>query len=207
MAWERELNVLEEAIRRLNVEYDAFLYSPAARPPSVQSRKHIEQMIRQLSAESPESAADRFRFQMLQGRFSSLGERWERLQLEKEAGRRPGLYGHFASDGSAPGSRPDRVSAGAANAGTPAPVQEERRDGDAERQLYQRYLAARKAKGENMEGYGFERFAESLDRQRKQLTERMGTSDIVFDVAERDGKVKLIARRGAPLGPDAGAPK
>ena len=33
VAWERELEVLEEAIRRVNAEYDAFLYGTASRPP------------------------------------------------------------------------------------------------------------------------------------------------------------------------------
>ena len=203
MSWERELHVLEEAIRRLNAEYDAFLYAATPKAPPAESRKHVEQMIRQLGGESPDSAADRFRFQTLQGRFNALCERWERLQLEKESGRRPGLYGHFAperSGGRGPGGAD---GAGRLNA-VPAVAVERGPDSDAERQLYERYVAARKARGEKVDGYVFERFVESLDRERRKLAERLGTSDIVFDVTERDGKVKLIARRsGGPGAPGA----
>jgi hypothetical protein len=187
MSWDRELHVLEEAIRRLNAEYDAFLYGAASKPP-VESRKHVEQMIRRLLAESADSAADRFRFATLQGRFNALGERWERLQDEKESGRRPGLYGHFTPE------RSPRTDPGA-NVRRSADVEEERQAAAAARGLFERYVAARRAKGESMEGYPFERFVQSLERERERLKERLGTAEIEFDVAERDGKVKLIARR------------
>ena len=31
--WERELHVFDQAIRRLNAEYDTFLYGSLTRPP------------------------------------------------------------------------------------------------------------------------------------------------------------------------------
>jgi len=101
MPWDRELYVLEEAIRRLGAEYDAFFYGSVSKPP-VESRKHVEQMIRQLGGMAADSAADRYRFSTLQGRYNALCDRWERLQEEKEAGRRPGLYGHFTDGGRNP---------------------------------------------------------------------------------------------------------
>lgn len=191
VSWERELYVLEEAIRRLNGEYDAFLYGTASRPP-VENHKHVAQMIRQLNAGSADSAADRYRFSTLQGRYNSLCERWERLQEEKESGRRPGLYGHFRP-APAQSSRDGVPPAG--NAGGPASVQTEGAWGDAGRRLFERYLEAKKARGESVEGIGYERFVESVEKERERLTERLGTREIVFDIAERDGKVKLVARR------------
>lgn len=100
--FERELLVLEQSLRRLSAECDAFLYGSATRPP-VETRKHIEEMLRRLNASESMSAAERYRFATLQGRFSTLTERWERLLGEKEAGRRPGLYGHFRESGGASG--------------------------------------------------------------------------------------------------------
>ena len=56
-----------------------------------------------------------------------------------------------------------------------------------------------------MEGYQFDQFAANLAQERARLKEKLGTDDVVFDVAERDGKVKLVARRAAKAtGPSSG---
>jgi len=187
---ERELRALEDSVRRLNAEYDAFLYGSASRPP-VQSRRAIEATMRRLNGLDTMSAAERYRFSTLQGRFTTLTERWDRLQDEKEAGRRPGLYGHFReAAGAAPeGARP--------NAAAPASVQPERPAvaGQHDRDLFDRYVAAKKARGEDVSGYRLDGFLEGLERERRKVRERLGASEIVFEVAERDGRVRLVARK------------
>jgi hypothetical protein len=187
--WERELQVLDQALRRLSAEYDAFLYGSALKPP-VQTRKNVEEMLRRLNASEAMSAAERYRFSTLQGRFSALAERWERLQGEKEAGRRPGIYGHFREGGAAPGPS-------APNAGTSASVEEERRavPADPDRDLFERYVAAKKSQGEDVSGYRLEGFLEGLERERRKVRERLGSADLVFEVAEREGRVRLIAKK------------
>ena len=138
--FERELRVLEEALRRLSAEYDAFLYGSVPKPP-VQTRRHVEEMVRRLNASEDMSSAERYRFGALQGRFSALCDRWEKLQGEKEAGRRPGLYGHFREAGGGAAG----TSAPAPNAGPAASVQEERRAAPPEplQDLFERFLAAK----------------------------------------------------------------
>lgn len=193
-SFDRELRVLEEALRRLNAEYDGFLYGTAARPP-IPTRRHVEEMVRRLNASEDMSAADRYRFATLQGRFSSLTERWDRLQGEKEAGRRPGLYGHFRETGGS-------SAAAGPNAAAPVSVQEERRRvsaagtaTDPDRELFDRYVAAKKARGEDVSGYRLEGFLEGLERERRKVRERLGNEDVLFDVTERNGRVRLVARK------------
>jgi hypothetical protein len=187
--WDRQLRELEDALRRLNAEYDAFLYGSAAKPP-IQTRRLVEGTIRKLSGSEAMSAAERYRFSTLQGRFAALTERWERLQGEKEAGRRPGLYGHFRESGA--GAPP-----GEPNAQPPASVEEKRRAAPVEtdRDLFDRYVAAKKARGEDVSGYRLEGFLEGLERERRKVRDRLGDAAVVFDVAERDGRVRLIARK------------
>ena len=197
--FDRELRVLEEALRRLNAEYDGFLYGTTSKPP-ITTRRHVEEMVRRLNASEDMSSADRYRFSTLQGRFASLIERWDRLQGEKEAGRRPGLYGHFRET-SAPGA--GSAAAGWPNASPPASVQEERRGLAAtgsDQNLFERYVAAKKARGEDVSGYRLDGFLEGLERERRKVRERFGEGDIVFDVAERDGKVRLVARKKSRSG-------
>ena len=198
-SFDRELRVLEEALRRLNAEYDGFLYGTASKPP-IPTRRHVEEMVRRLNASEDMSSADRYRFVTLQGRFASLTERWDRLQGEKEAGRRPGLYGHFreTAASTAGAARDPR-----ANAAAPTSVQEERRGlhGEgADRDLFERYVAAKKARGEDVSGYRLEGFLEGLERERRKVRERFGEGNVVFDVAERDGRVRLVARKKSRRG-------
>ncbi|MEP6769386.1 MAG: MXAN_5187 C-terminal domain-containing protein [Acidobacteriota bacterium] len=192
MSWELDLQALERAIALVNAEYDAFLYGSASKPP-VESRKNVDRLIRELGRSEPESAADRYRFSTIQGRWNTLIERWERLQGEKEAGKRPGLYGRFGSarpEKSATAAAPNTAPSRSVDSKTPPAASD-----DSRRELFEKYLAARKARGESAEGLNFERFADSLERETERVKERFGGAEIEFDVAERDGRVKLVARR------------
>ncbi len=191
MAWDRELQRLEDALRSLNAQYDAFLYGSASKPP-LEVRRRVGQQIRRLSTTEADSPAERYRFSMLQGRYNVYCERWDRLQSEKEAGRRPGIYGHFTRLGSsAPESPPVR-----ANERAPVSVKKEdaRPGPDRERDVFERYVEARKARGEDVTGLEFPRFAERLKREREKLKSQFGDAEIEFDVTERDGRIRLIAR-------------
>jgi len=191
MAWERELQRLEGALRDLNAQYDAFLYGSSPKPP-VEVRRRVGQELRRLSRSEAESAAERYRFSTLQGHYNALCERWDRLQSEKEAGRRPGVYGHLTRLGS--GSSP--VSPARTNEKAPVSVKEEPRrpEPDPERELFERYVGARKARGEDIGGLSFERFAQRLASERERLKSHFGGAQVEFDVAEREGKVRLVAR-------------
>jgi hypothetical protein len=194
MGWDTELQGLEKALRNLNAQYDAFLYGSTHKPP-LEVRRRVSQQIRRLSTTESESPADRFRFQALQVRYNALRERWDRLQSEKEAGRRPGIYSHFVRLGGSETERPPVLP----NAREAASVREGEETGtrpaeDPERELFRRYIEARRGRGEDVAGLRFNRFAEKLAQQREKLKQHFGDTEIVFDVAERDGRIRLIAK-------------
>ncbi|HTD52754.1 MAG TPA: MXAN_5187 C-terminal domain-containing protein, partial [Thermoanaerobaculia bacterium] len=115
----------------------------------------------------------------------------ERLQTEKEAGRRPGVRGGFARDSthltpSSPGPGSNAKPAKSVLKGKASP---------AEQDLFHRYVAARKARGEDVAGYDLDRFIEGLNRERAKLKERFGEVAVEFDVADRDGRIRLVARK------------
>ncbi|MDQ5872278.1 MAG: hypothetical protein M3547_08765 [Acidobacteriota bacterium] len=198
MPWERELAVLNEAIRRLNAEYDAFLYGSVGKPP-ISSRRHVEEMFRRLSASRSDSAAEQYQLSALEGRFATLCERWERLQAEKEAGLRPGIRAGFVSHLSptpaADGSPAGRPPAPGPNAPPSGSVEPGRRAGStADRNLFERYVSARSRNGEDVGGYRFEDFLARLEEEREKLRQRLGGEDVEFDVAEREGRVRLVAK-------------
>ena len=196
MGFERELNELERAIERVNAEYGAFLYGAVPKAP-VESRRNLDRLLRRLSSLELEEAADRYRLATLQGHYNSLAERWERQQAEKEAGRRPGQYASFAgpalrSTGAAQRSS-ESVPRQAPNAAPAASVRPEGPSRD--RGLFDRYVAAKKAHGEDVGGLDFKQFVENLERERQKVREKMGSDDFEFDVKDTDGRVRVVARR------------
>jgi hypothetical protein len=198
MGWDSELQGLENSLRNLNAQYDAFLYGSSHKPP-VEIRRRVGQQIRRLSTTEPETSAQRFRFQALQVRYNACCERWDRLQTEKEAGRRPGIYSHFVRLGGSgaerPAARPNGRPAASVEKAEEVVERETVRPGqDPERELFRRYVEARRAGGEDVAGLRFDRFAEKLAEQRESLKAHFGNVEIVFDVAERDGKIRLVAR-------------
>ncbi len=191
MAWVRELQGLEDALRSLNAQYDAFLYGSSPKPP-VEIRRRVGQQIRRLSTAEPDSSADRYRFSTLQGRYNALCERWDRLQGEKEAGRRPGVYGHFTKIGGSELERrvprPNAPALGSVDREKPLP------EPSPERDLFERYRQAKLDRGEDVTGLDFERFVQRLAREREKLRQHFGVEEIEFIIAERDGRVRLVAR-------------
>jgi hypothetical protein len=202
MPFERDFAELERAIERLNTEYAAFLYGSAVKAP-VETRRKVEEMLRRLSGADMEAAAERYRLATLQGHFNTLAERWERQQAEKEEGKRPGFYSAFSGAAVRPTAAAGRLSQAAvareSNAGTPGSVQKGERPLPG-RELFERYLEAKRSHGEDVSGYEYGQFTENLERERQKVRERIGTDDFDLEVKDSDGRVRLVARRRKPAG-------
>lgn len=198
MGFERELNELERLIERLNHEYGAFLYGAAARAP-VESRRQVDVLLRRLNAADIEAAAERYRLATLQGHYNALAERWERQQAEKEDGRRPGFYATISGAVRPTGSGPRWSASVPARGPDGAPAGSVQKEGSAGlepgRELFERYVGAKRALGEDVSGYDYGQFMENLERERVKIREKTGTEDFEFDVKDSDGRVRLVARR------------
>jgi hypothetical protein len=206
MGFERELNDLERAIERLNAEYGAFLYGGAVKAPA-ESRRQVEAMLRRLGVVEMDEAAERYKLATLQGHFSTLAERWERQQAEKEEGRRPGFYAAFSGAAVRPTGTGQRFTeAGAKHRPNETPAGSVQTAGSAAvsagkgRDLFERYVGAKKALGEDVSAYEYGEFVKNLEREREKVRERIGTDEFDLEVKDSDGRVRLVARRRKPAG-------
>ncbi|MGH9442155.1 MAG: MXAN_5187 C-terminal domain-containing protein [Thermoanaerobaculia bacterium] len=191
MSIEKDFSDFEAAVTRLSREYEVFLYGSRGRLP-VESRRQLEGKARALSAQKLDSASDRYRFNSLIGRYNAEVERWDRAVREKEEGR-----GRFARGVSAPGSRvaaPASVSSAAAPNASPSPSVQGGSEDSADRRLFERFVSAKRGRGEDVGKLSFEKFREQLDRERERLKQRMGHGDWEFDVAADAEKVRLAVR-------------
>lgn len=180
-----DLDLLEQSLTSLKVDYERF-FSGELKVPPVPARKNVEQILRRIGNVAVEKAAEQFRLQAVQGRFTALSELWEKRLIAREEGRGPVRPSALVRPAEKPPPSPR------ADAGTSGSVKGFGR-GDI-RSLFERYRAARAAAGEDVSRLKFDRFEELVKKQAAEIRKATGASRLAFDVQVRDGKVRLVGR-------------
>ena len=83
---QKDLQLLAADLKRLEGEYNMFFSGRLPRPPW-ETRGRVEAVIKRYDRGSSMGTGDRFRFEMLQSRFQSLVELWDRGLRSREEGR------------------------------------------------------------------------------------------------------------------------
>lgn len=192
-AFDKELGELDRAITALGIDYERFFTGDVRLPPTVALRK-IEETIRRLSNSEPDKAAERFRFQALQSRFQAVRELWEKRLQARDTGRGP--FGKGKAAPPPPQGAPAKPAGG--DASGPGSVQGKKRL--TFEPLFERYIAARRALGEDVSRVKYEKFEELIRRQADEVRKRTGSTRLVFEIQTVDGKVRLVGRAAPPKG-------
>ena len=188
---EREIDILEAGLRRLEAEYNMYFAGRLPRPP-LETRAQVAAMVRRIDNIHIANYGIRFRFTTLQTRFAKFVNLWDRGLRAKEEGRAGPFVQpresvpHDAKPEPKKESRkqPDRVLSVATFTD---PVRElERVQG-----LYEKLAAARRETGQ--EDIPFHKFAEMVKTQVGALKAK-GSNEVAFRIAVKDGKVALTAR-------------
>jgi hypothetical protein len=188
--FERDMQMLEGEIKRLEAEYNMFFAGRLARLPW-ETRKQVEALVKRYDRLPSKNTAERFRFGTLQARFASFCDLWEKQLKAKEEGR--------PLSGRARRTVEQPVDAAAKDADAKAerdrllheaklrdPVQ----DADRLKELYQQVADARTKTGEVH--IPFDRFADVVRAQVAKLG--AGDSEVAFRVTVKEGKVTLSAK-------------
>jgi hypothetical protein len=105
---ERDLQVLEAELRRLEAEYNMFFAGRLPRPP-LESRARVEALIKRYDRSYIQNYGDRFRFSTLQSRYASFVELWDRGMRAREEGRASAFGAPKPAAPRAPAKPADRV--------------------------------------------------------------------------------------------------
>ena len=181
---ERELQILEVELRKLEGEYNMYFSGRLPRPP-FETRSRVEQLVKRLDRSYIQNFGDRFRFTTLQGRFAAFVDLWDRGLRAREEGR-PGPFAH---------KRPEPAKA-------PPPKAEDRilfvtafrdpmKELDKLQDLYATLRDARQEMGE--ENVPFHKFAELVKSQVTKL-KKEGAPEVAFRVSVVGGKLNFTAR-------------
>jgi hypothetical protein len=194
-----DIEQLEKAIRRLQIEWDKFFSGIEKKPPS-DLKSRVEGLIRQHAFGEIRNNAERFRYQGLTARYNTLNELWSKRLRAKEEGKAFGVHGLKADALPVP-PQPSQAPAapvpapparpGAAAAGVR--LSDPQRDAEAVRALYEGFVQARRKAGETAP-VRFESFQKLVTQQASRILGDRGAQAVDFRLETKDGKVSLKAR-------------
>lgn len=180
---ERELQVLEAELKRLEAEYNMFFAGRLPRPPW-ETRSRVDKMIKRLDRQHIGNYGDRFRFTTLQTRYAKFVDLWDRGLRAREEGR-PGPFRQAQKPAADVPTRPqDRIM-------HVTTFNDPMREMDKLHDLYDSLAEARRETGQD--AIPFHKFAELIKTQVTALKEK-GDSEVAFRVALKEGKVAFTAR-------------
>jgi hypothetical protein len=180
---DRDLQILEVELRKLEGEYNMYFAGRLPRPPW-ETRTRVEQFIKRLDRSYIQNYGDRFRFSTLQARYSAFVDLWDRGLRAREEGR-PGPFAHRKPPPARLPARPqDRILHVAA-------FRDPMKEMDKLQELYDKLRDARQELGE--ENVPFHKFAELVKSQVAKL-KKDGAPEVAFRVAVKDGKPTFTAK-------------
>ena len=181
---ERELQVLEVELKRLEAEYNMYFAGRLPRPPW-ETRKRVEGLVKRIDRQHIGNYGFRFKFSTLQGRFTSFVELWERGMRAREEGR----SGPFAQPRTVE-ERPKKPAADARVVHVTT-FKDPLKEMDKLHQLYDNLADMRRQTGQD--AIPFDKFADLITTQVSQMKDK-GSPEVAFRVTMKDGKIAFTAR-------------
>lgn len=177
MTVDEELSRLEENIRRLKIEYEAYFNGGTPRPPN-DTIYRVEQVIRRYSGDVARlNAGQRFRFNQLWQRYSVYNDLWRKRLRSREEGREFG-----------PRKRPTE-----AHPATQIVCSDPDREQAKVDQLLQALVDAKQRAGERTDDIDPARFQRFVREKTRQLKQEMGCDSVQFSVTIKEGRVRFTA--------------
>jgi hypothetical protein len=180
---DRELEILEAELKRLEAEYNMFFAGRLPRPPW-ETRGRVNAMVRRLDNTHIPNTGGRFRFNTLQSRFQTFSDLWDRGLKAREEGR-PGPFANLKPPAEEKQKRPPDRILHVTTFNDPIKEMDKLQD------LYESLAEARREVGED--AIPFHKFADLIKTQVGAFKQK-GTPEVAFRVAVKHGKVAFTAR-------------
>ena len=208
---DEELDLLDQQLRRLKIEYEVFFSNPTKRPPTDIEWKVLS-LLRKFSDGGRMSFSQRFRYNEMAQRYAIYSDLWRKKSRIREEGYRRPQDALLAVQGVRPDVEEHKpqhnpvyglshAAAAAAGADTAAATKTftmHESEGGREQleRLYNTLVAAKKKAGENVSG-SLDSFSTFVQKKTQQIRKQYGCQDVEFSVELADGHVKLKAKAKA----------
>ncbi len=196
MTVDEELNVLEENVRRLKIEYDIFFGGGSKKPPA-DTEWRVQTLIKKYSDSSKLSFAQRFKYNGIVQRYALFSDLWrQKMKIKEEGYRRPqdavlGIQGM---------RREEEQAAAAALEGElpqePFKVHcsDVETDHAAVKSLFDAMMEAKKKAGQAVDPTSFDSFKAFVKKKTEQIRGEYRCQAVEYSVEMQDGQVRLKAK-------------
>jgi len=183
---ERELQVLEAELRRLEAEYNMYFGGRLPRPPW-ETRKRVENLVKRVDRMHIPNYGHKFKFNTIQARFTAFVDLWDRGQRSRDEGR-PGPFVQPRPVEERAAARPAEKENRVVHVTT---FKDPLKEMDKLHALYDNLAEMRRQAGQD--SIPFHKFADLVKTQVETMKQK-GTGEVAFRVAMKDGKVAFTAR-------------
>lgn len=184
---ERDLDNLEDWIRRLKVEYEIYFNGNRRRPPD-DLRARVEKLAKRLSEAAEMTYSDRFRYNTLVARFYLYRDLWRRQMQDRELGLGP--REEVAEREIAQASKPVRKPPERIRISIADPEAEEEKV----RQLYQSLLSLRGMDPGTPLGISYQQFVKYIAGRTQNIRAKYGCPSVMFIVALEEDAIRFTAK-------------
>ena len=208
MTTDEELNLLDQQLRRLKIEYEIFFNNPSKRPPADIEWKVVS-LIRKFSDSKKLSFAQRFRYNEMSQRYAIQSDLWrKKMRIREEGYRRPAdailsvqgvrLTEREPQFNPVYGLSQKKSDAGSIVGDTDIkPFAVNVSGGGVEREqvasLYRALSEAKKKSGEKVSG-NLDSFEAFVKKKTSEIRQKHGCETVVYSVEMQDGVAKLKAK-------------
>lgn len=200
MTVDEELNLLDESVRRLKIEYDVYFGGGSKKPPA-DTEYRVQKYIKKYSDGSKMNFAQRFRYNTIVQRYALFSDLWrQKLKIKEEGYRRPqdaylGISGMREEEEKQAAAElaHETVDQGGdkpfvAHFSNPA------EEHDRVQALYHAMVAAKQKLGEAPPAGDINSFKAFVQKKTEQLRKDYGCHAVEYSVELENGQVKLKAK-------------
>lgn len=197
MAIDDELNLLEDQLRRLKVEYDVYFGGGSKKPPADIEWK-VKNLLRKFSDGHRMNYAQRYRYTTMQQRYALYNALWQQKLIIKEEGYRRPQDAILGIQGIRTNEEHEAEKAlrhhGAATEEHPfSMLFSENSDQKQIESLFQALTDARRKTGENSAA-NLDSFKKFVKQKTAQLRKEYGCKSVEYTVELQNGQAKLKAK-------------
>jgi len=203
---DEELNLLEQQLRRLKIEYEVYFSNPTKKPPTDIEWKVLS-LLRKFSDGGRMSFSQRFRYNEMAQRYAIYSDLWRKKSRIREEGYRRPQDALLSVQGVRPAEEHESqhhqaygLAHGAGAAAAPALDQamtvqcsDPTAEKDQVEKLYHALTDAKKKAGEKVTG-NLDSFTAFMEKKTSQLKKQHGCQAVEYSVEMENGHVKLTAK-------------
>lgn len=196
MTVDEELDVLEQSVRRLKIEYDIFFGGGSKKPPN-DTEWRVLNLIRKFSDSSKLTFPQRFKYNGIAQRYALFSDLWrQKMKIKEEGYRRPqdavlGISGMRREEEQAAAAA---LEAGGADRPFKIQCSDVEADHAAVKSLFDAMMEARKKAGQPADPNSFDSFKAFVKKKTGQIRGESGCPGVEYSVEVQNGQVRLKAK-------------